>query len=103
MAIDVTPWIGEALVFTNITTLAAFGGFVLREWRRDRTENDQKQEKIETQLRVQGRLLNELAYSYTHLAEQLEYELDAEVQTERVEDLHDLASECDSRWREDDD
>lgn len=102
MPADSAPtWVVEALVGLNLTTVGAFGSFAFYYWRKKRAETVQQQHRIEAQLRVQGKLLNELAYSYTNLAEQLERDLDANVQTERIDDLHDLASECDSRWRDD--
>lgn len=69
--------------------------------RRTQQELAEQQREIQTQLQVQGRLLNEIAYSVADLSEDLEEleECGVDVDTDRLEDLQERAN--DSRWRDD--
>lgn len=62
-------------------------------------ELSEQQQQILAQLAVQGRLMNELVYSFDDIAEALNEELDEDIDMDRMQDLQERAA--DSRWGDD--
>lgn len=119
----VQPWMIEILIAVNVAVLSALGGVIWAAYRvasnlrvvlhgaedeggfiqttREATDElSEEQAEICRQLKLQGRLLNELAYALADIATELD-DADADVDIERVKELNDRVT--DDRWRKDDD
>lgn len=126
IGLQVDPWVVGAFVTINLAAFTAVGGVVwallrdvteiktalngtsgdqgfIDETSSKQNELAKSQDELGTQIRVQGHLLNEVAYASAELAKHVDNETDAGVDARRLEEAHERARHYRDQWSSEED